>query len=303
MNYLTVTLNPAIDKTYLIDALDVGELNRLPSPTTNAGGKGINSARMLAVLGEDVTAMSLADDAFRRMTSGEKFKSEIINVACGVRTCTKLIDSRGVGTELNERGGPVTPDEFERFAARYRELVDENTCVLLGGSSPQGVEKNVYNFLIKEAKLRGATVAIDCDGEVFRQAVSERPHLVKPNAAELGEYFSTKLSTIPQVMEYARKFYTETGIEIVSTVGGKGAVYVGRSGEFAVNAPKITVRGFAGAGDSFLAAFVSRVGRGERVENALRYASAVGAAKAATEGTSAPTLELVEKLYGEVELI
>ena len=48
---ITVTMNPAIDKTVEIEAFVHGGLNRITNITVDAGGKGINVSRVLNNLG------------------------------------------------------------------------------------------------------------------------------------------------------------------------------------------------------------------------------------------------------------
>ena len=40
---ITVTLNPALDKTMVLDGMEIGEVNRTVSSRNDIGGKGINS--------------------------------------------------------------------------------------------------------------------------------------------------------------------------------------------------------------------------------------------------------------------
>ena len=53
----TVTLNPALDKTIYVERLVVGDTNRIERIETDAGGKGVNAARVLKELGADVLAL------------------------------------------------------------------------------------------------------------------------------------------------------------------------------------------------------------------------------------------------------
>ena len=314
-HFLTVTLNPALDKTYALDyAPSVGELNRIPKPTVSAGGKSINSARMIRVMGGDVCALSFggcdngrdafAGKAFEALLEREGLCTRIVPAACGVRTNVKLISPGGEGTELNESGGPVTPDEFAALMAAYEDGISVDCeCVLLGGSIPQGVDKDVYNLMITMAKQRNIRVALDCDGAVFRQAVSARPWLVKPNMHELSQYYSTELSTIPQVIMCAKKFHVETGVNILCTAGGKGAVFVGNEGIFVISFPEVEVRGFAGAGDCTLGAFVYEYSRsGGDIVSSLKLGCGAGSAKAATVGTEMPSVGLVRELAERVSV-
>lgn len=50
---VTVTFNPAIDKTALVDTLVVGGLNRLHDVRQDAGGKGVNVSKTLLALGSN----------------------------------------------------------------------------------------------------------------------------------------------------------------------------------------------------------------------------------------------------------
>ena len=318
MQYITVTLSPALDKTYEIGkGLKAGELNRIGKPVISAGGKGINSARMIGVLGGKAVALTFASDgsgrdgyageAFGRLLEAEGLETSYIPTAAGVRTNIKLVEPDSRGTELNEPGGPVTKEELKGMMDRLDELSGEISvdggAVLLGGSIPQGVEKSVYNSMIERIKARKIRVLLDCDGDAFRQGVESRPWLVKPNLYELGLYYSTEFSTIPQGISAAKRFFVETDVNILCTMGEKGAIYAGRDGFFICDAPKITVRGFAGAGDCFAAAFLFTYdSTGGDLPSALRFASAAGAAKTESPGTSMPSLSRIRELASSVSV-
>lgn len=304
--FLTVTLNPALDKTYTLAApLKVCGLNRLPKPVVSAGGKGVNSARLLHILGDDVAALTFgsgpdspdggAGGAFGALLRREGLSCRLVPAAAGIRTNCKLNAPDGE-TELNESGGPVTPEEWETFLAAYAEELTSAHTVLLGGSIPQGVEKSVYNRMITMAKEAGASVCLDCDGAAFQQGVSASPTVVKPNRAELGQYFSTEISTFPQLLACAKRLAVENGVTVLATAGRDGAVYTDGTVSFRVQSPTVTVRGFAGAGDCFLASYVSALRRTGDPAAALVRASAAGAAKTATPGTEMPSPALIDDL-------
>ena len=53
---ITVTMNPAIDKTVTIDRLCPGGLNRIKEVEYDAGGKGINVSKTIKALGGESIA-------------------------------------------------------------------------------------------------------------------------------------------------------------------------------------------------------------------------------------------------------
>ena len=53
---LTVTLNAAIDKRYVVEEFKVGEVNRVKECAYTPGGKGLNVSKPAAIAGAEVVA-------------------------------------------------------------------------------------------------------------------------------------------------------------------------------------------------------------------------------------------------------
>ena len=60
---LTVTLNAAIDRTVAVPNFRLGQRHRAVEARTMAGGKGVNVARALRLLGRPVIAAGMAGGA------------------------------------------------------------------------------------------------------------------------------------------------------------------------------------------------------------------------------------------------
>lgn len=88
----TVTLNAAIDKRYVIEKLQPGEVLRLEECSYSAGGKGINVSRVARLSGEEVFAMGFIGGC-----SGGYIIEEL-----------KKLDIECDFTQAEERRGPVS---------------------------------------------------------------------------------------------------------------------------------------------------------------------------------------------------
>ena len=65
---LTVTLNAAIDKRYVVENFQVGEVNRVKECSYVPGGKGLNVSKPASIYGAEVVATGFVG-AMREITS------------------------------------------------------------------------------------------------------------------------------------------------------------------------------------------------------------------------------------------
>jgi 1-phosphofructokinase len=146
------------------------------------------------------------------------------------------------------------------------------------------------SVLLEQATMTGARLAIDSSGDALESALAATPRLIKPNRAELAELVGRDLATLADVVEAAEEVRTYGVDHVLVSLGAEGAVLVGPNGmlmgESHVEKPRSTV----GAGDSFLAGFLSRFTPDESdVEGALLEALTWGAAATRLPGSAVPT--------------
>ncbi len=299
--YYTLTLNPALDRTMYFDTFVPGALNRAVSPSQlTLGSKGINVSRFLAVCGAEAPAYGFWGGAMGEqmlaMLHQEGIETRFVQTAAETRLNIKIITPDGTGTEANERGGPITEAECEILLnalteqAKRDQNAGDTAWLFLGGSIPQGVDKNVYNLLVEKMGKLGVRTVLDCDGEALKQGVASCPYLIKPNLFELSQFAGAEIRSPEQAVEISGNIYRETKVRVLCTMGGQGALYAGPEGIFTVDAPHVTVRGFTGAGDTFLAAFIFRRANGDSVSQALAFAAGAAAAKVEMPGSTMPAL-------------
>lgn len=311
MKIAIITLNPGVDRiVYLPDPLRPGTMNRSTHTVMNQGSKGANQAMMLSALGEDPTYYAFTGGAMgdfcESFTREAGIDSRFIPTGCGVRLNIKVIDGEGGCTELNEKGGPVTPQELKTLLDRLYCDISRYDMVSLCGSIPQGVEKSVYNSIIRRANEAGVPTVLDCDGEALSLGLQAKPTLIKPNRRELSGLCGVdeeKLRDMNFLVEACGKVLFHYDTDVICTLDEDGSVYVGRDGVWRIGVAKVPLRGFSGAGDTYLSAYIHKhYGEGVSTPDALRYAAAASCAKIAKEGTTLPTVEEIEALVGEIKV-
>lgn len=309
MKIAVITLNPGVDRiVYLPMPLSVGTMNRSIHTVMNQGSKGANQAMMLKAFGEEPVYYAFTGGAMgdfcESFTRERGISSRFFPTSCGVRLNIKVIDSDGGCTELNEKGGPVTAFELETMLKSLQDDISQYDMISLCGSIPQGVEKSVYNSIITMAREAGIPTVLDCDGEALSLGLQAKPLLIKPNRRELAGLIGVdeeKLKDIDFLVEACGKAVLHYDTDVICTLDEDGSVFVGHEGVYRVGVAKVPLRGFSGAGDTYLSAYLHRrYGEKCSIEDSLRYAAAASCAKIALEGTTLPTVEQIKALVGEI---
>jgi 1-phosphofructokinase len=306
MKITTLTLNPALDRTMLFDTFTAGGLNRAKSSSLSAGGKGINVSRMLNKCGFISPAFGFAGgrcgDILRGMLTDENIDLHFTETAAETRENIKILTEAGETTEASESGGPITASELNALCGALYKATGCGELLVLGGSIPQGVDKSVYNSIVRFLKEKGARTVLDCDGEALRLGIEAKPALIKPNNRELGAYLGKKIENAAEAAEAAACVYVDKSVEILCTLGEKGAVFAGKDELYTVTSPEVDAKSFAGAGDSFLAAFLYMREITGSVPDALRFASSAAAVKVTLEGTVFPQRADMDRYINEIEV-
>ena len=296
-----LTLNPCIDKcVYLPTLLTPGTIHRVSSSVQDVAGKGLNQALLLRNLGAQVDYFSFGsnaeNDAADAFISSQNINYHKTPTAAGIRTNLKIIDAAGVGTEINEKGGPITKDELAAILA----AVAQSECQILSvcGSIPGGVESSIYQTVIARAKEQGKITVLDADGDALKIGLAAKPDYIKPNRRELAGLCDTTEAALAdenEVIAHASRIVEQYGTTVLCTMDEHGSLYVGRDGVWRVGVAKYPLRGFSGAGDTYLAAFLyARYAQNADVPTALSFAARASAAKIALDGTQLPTKEQID---------
>jgi 6-phosphofructokinase 2 len=302
----TVTLNPALDRTVVVDTLLFDETIRSQSEKTYAGGKGIDVSRVLKTLGETSVALGFCGGYEGLELEGLLLNSGIILNLTRVGGATRInliIKEQSTGRQflIGAHGPEINPAELGQFFQIFR-TISNPTYVIISGSIPRGVDVGIYAQLILTAHEKGALVALDADGEALRLGIQSIPDFIKPNRHELGRLLKREIRTEREILEAVRPIH-ESGVKyVIVSRGSKGLIVVSNEGTFKAVPPELKVDSAVGAGDSTLAGFILAHSWGRNIVECTRLACAAGTATATTPGTALCTRELVDKFLPRIKI-
>lgn len=307
---VTVTLNPAIDRTLAIPRFEAGAVNRVEQVRDQPGGKGVNVAVRLAEAGVRTAATGFLgrDNAapFEALFARRRIADHFVRLAGETRVGIKVVDpERRQTTDINFPGLAPGPDDLAALRARLDTLAARpGTCFVLAGSLPPGVDASIYGELVRALRARGAAVVLDTSGAALGPGLDAAPHVVKPNIHEFEALLGAALPDTAAVVAAARHLVAVRGPElVVVSMGRAGACFV--SAEAAVTAvpPEVTVRSTVGAGDAMVAGIVAARLRRLPLDECARLATAFSVDALTRPAEDAPLPGAIEALMSHVTLV
>lgn len=304
---LTVTLNAAIDKRYVVEEFKVGEVNRVKECAYVPGGKGLNVSKPAAVAGAEVVATGFvgghAGNYIEASLKDYHVKSAFYHLESESRSCINIWDEKNcVQTEFLEPGFTVTESEFQGFVEEFKELVKQADVVAMSGSVPKGLDGTAYQKLVKVVKDAGKKVILDTSGKLLEMGIEACPTMIKPNIDEIRMLTGKECNEIGEIVEAAKEIHAR-GVEVVAvSLGADGSLAVSDEGVFRAIVPRIDAVNTVGCGDSMIAGFALGFAEGLDIEETLRKASAISAAAALREETGYFVMEDMQRLYPQIKI-
>jgi 1-phosphofructokinase family hexose kinase len=307
---LTVTLNAAIDRTVAVPSFRLGHRHRAVERRTVAGGKGVNVARALKLLGRPVIATGLAGGPtgtrILEQLTEESILNDFTRIADESRTNLAVIDpTSGEQTEINERGPTVSADEVDRFVEKLLYLAQGTEFCVVAGSIPAGVDASVYGRLVSELQRLNVSVIVDTDGEPMRAGLRAGPAIVAPNATEAEEAVGHEFNEPSDLLLGLRSLIEMGAAEAIITREAGCVAIVGEPSErrrYEVEIEPLDPVSTVGSGDAFLAGYVAARYQGSSARECLAYGVACGAESTQHFGAGTLDPEEVGRLLPRVEV-
>ena len=299
---ITVTLNPAIDKTTSTDRIVPEKKLRCISPTYEPGGGGINVSRALAHLGSDSLAMYFSGgfngNFFKKLLDEEQIQSLVVPVKTHIRTNIIVVEqSTGSQFRFGMESHPVQEKDWKLFLKKLSHISGYE-YVIASGSLPDGVPSDFFGRMAAIVKKSNARLIVDTSGEALQQAVKEGVFMIKPNLGELSSLYGKEELKQEEAVDAARTIIADKGCEVmVISMGKNGGILVTEKEAYHIIPPETNVKSTVGAGDSMVAGIVFALTHGMSWNEVLMYGTACGTAATINNGTALCHLKDVLEIF------
>jgi 1-phosphofructokinase family hexose kinase len=307
---VTLTMNPAVDRTIAVDRLAFEDRTYILSSKDSPGGRGINAACVIhSFSGRTLAILPAGGDRgarFEHYMQGCGFPVVTVPIRNDIRLNFTIVDRHGLTVKLNEIGPRLDRGELSSIEGTVDAHLTGATWLMLCGSLPPGAPADFYAQLIARARKRGVKTLLDADGEALSQGVEAGPTVVTPNQQEAERLLNTVLLTRSHSLAAARKIQSMGAESVVLSLGSRGAI-----GSASVNGtarmweaipPRVDAISPIGAGDALAAAFTWSLANGDEFPEALRWGVAEGSASATLPGMKFATLEQAREVHDDVDI-
>lgn len=308
---VTVTLNPTVDTVFFTDGIRKGESNRVQRMERDAGGKGINLARVVSKLGGDALATGFVGGGIGAhilaILNSEHVPNDFIQVKGESRESIFIESGDGPPTAFAQAGPFIKPRDVDALFDKLGQLLSYAGWLAMGGSVPPGIDNDIYVSVIQMARRYGCHVLVDADGEAMVRALEALPDLIKPNLREaerlLGRQLGSQEKKVKAATEIRDHLKERSGLmqklynpTVILSDGERDAVMVCDEGVFVGESPQVHVRSTIGSGDSMLGAFLWADILGRPKAECFQWGLAAGAATSTTNGSEICSRSMILQL-------
>ena len=305
---VTVTPNTGIDYILTVPELPLNRTVRSTETLWGMGGKATDVSWILGKLGVPSLALGFAagwpGKQMQEMLHERGVKTDFIEADGETRINIILIQSDGSGySTFTARTLRVRQEHLDAFERKYEAALDQATCVVIGGSLPDGSPREFFAAAIAKARRRKIPVVFDSSGPNLHLGLQAGPTVIKPNEAEIADLLGQAPESWDEISTAARQIQQRYGTAVVATLGGRGGMAV--FGEVCLRIPplQVEVASAAGAGDGVLSGLALALAGGQPIEQGLRVGFALANAILLTPVTADFNLEDFERLQRQIVLI
>lgn len=287
---VTLTLNPAVDKSTEIKQLVPEKKMRCAPMLVDAGGGGINVSKAIRELGGKSIAVFPCGGINGKLLTDLVNNEDVTAQAIEIREETR---ESFVVNELQSNkqfrfvmpGPSLSAVELNKIRQAIISL-DKASFLVCSGSLPPGVSPEFLGELAEITKQRGVRFIVDTSGPPLKAALEKGVYLLKPNLTELCSLVGKDYLEISEIEEAAMQIINSNNCQVmVVSMGASGAMLVTKNEVKQLKAPTVKKQTTVGAGDSMVAGIVWSIHQGRSLLEAVRFGIACGSAATINKGT------------------
>lgn len=287
---LCVTPNVAVDRTLVVPDFGRGGVFRPQKTLITAGGKGINVARAVRIMGgEPICAGFTAGHSgalVADMIAQEGLSAHWTHIDTGeTRTCVILVAPDTLQTSVINEAGPVTtPAHWQQFRQDILKASEPLNTVCFCGSLPPESDLTAFGELLADLIDAGKSVWVDSSGDALKTAAQVPGVAIKINQGEAMQLAEQDLTSTAALYESITAIQQMVSAPVVVTLGARGAIMFKDKQQWFARPPMIEAASAVGSGDAFLGGLLMGIEAGRDDAQCLQMAVAAGAANAMTIG-------------------
>lgn len=303
---VTITLNPALDKSISVPELVPEKKLRALSAKVEPGGGGINISRALKKLGVASEAIILSGGYTGKTLEALLSKEQVAFTAIATEGDTRenfvvFDEDKKLQYRFGMPGEPVSDQELGLLMQAIGNCAHTD-YVVVSGSLPPGTSTAVFHEIGMIAKQLNAKLIVDTSGDGLKAAVKEGLYLIKPNLRELASLVGKDWIDIADVIVTARQVIAAGECKAMAvSMGAEGAMLITATEHYKAVAPQAPVLSTVGAGDSMVAGMLAALTKGWGWEQVLQYGVAAGSAATLHKGTELCSLADTERIFAQIK--
>ena len=296
-SFLTVCLNPCIQKTLVFPAFNLDAVNRTGEYRLDASGKGVNVTRVLTQLGKDCVHLTHLGGVFRPiyldLAGRDNLRVEWVESSCSIRFAYTLLDRKEkTVTELIEESERVGEETPALLLDAFSSLLPNCSCLIISGTMASGYGYSMIPEMVRKARIAGRRVLLDIRGKDLLNSLSFGPDLIKPNLQEFVTTFAPELAS--KNPSFAQEKDLKTKIQDIwgdlyemypcalVLTRGEDPVWYAEKGELSeYRFEKVEPFNTTGSGDAFTAGLGAALEEGASLKDAVAQGTRCGALNAA----------------------
>ncbi|MFC9335446.1 1-phosphofructokinase family hexose kinase [Arthrobacter sp. NPDC057009] len=274
----------------------------------HAGGQGVWQARMLKVLGAEVTMCAVfsgeTGSVLQHLIDDEGVK--LLPVSGEGSSGAYLHDRRRGERDVvaESPGHRLTRHELdELYGLTLQAGMKAGTVILSGTGREDSVPPDMYRRLTADLRTAGCTVVVDLAGERLNGVLEGKPSLVKMSDSEVVDSGRAEASETGLLVEAMHTLNKEGAEAVIVTRAHEPSLLLSDGEISEIHVPQFETVETSGAGDSLTAGVAAVLADGGTLHDAVVLGTAAGAHNVTRHGLGSGESSVIHEVAKLVKIV